>query len=418
MTRVAACMLTVCAAIALAAGCSEFKFFGAKKEKESDEALAAKDPNTPKAPPAKINATTYFAAGQLHEREGSFYAAAEQYFKATQADHNYTQAYNRLGIVYDRLRLYDQAEVALLHAISISPDQAHLRNNLAFHYMLQNNLEHAEAVLRDALQVKPDYARARMNLGVVLTRMGRTDEAVAAFAVVLPMDAAYYNVGLLCANDRRLNQARGAFVQALALNPANYEAKLQLDKLGGPQTGDAMPAATVALTGTNEPAPTPPSATPIGEPQRAPGPSAPPSMKAAPAKSRVMPAARPGATPARPTDATVAPAVRSAPVTAAADFAVRTVPAGGVPLAEPERSANTPVTPPAPRSAPIASPAAAPKPASTNGPTPPTPAQWDPPSGNTSFLLPPSPMTLAELPSPVEVGDPNCPDEPIALTQR
>jgi len=201
------------------------------------------------APIPKIKPATHFAAGQVHEREGNFPAAVEQYSRAVKGDPKFVAAFNRLGIVYDRLKLYPQADAAFQRAIELAPDLACLRNNLAFSLMLQGKYELAEDALCDALRLKPQYHRAQMNLAVVYARTGRATEAIDLFAQNLPRHVACYNVGVLCIVDQRLDEARDAFNQALALNPASREARLQLDRLDGlsnDPTGTARRALTQA----------------------------------------------------------------------------------------------------------------------------------------------------------------------------
>ena len=196
-------------------------------------------PDVPSAPPAKINASTYYAAGQLHEREGNMAAAVEQYTRATEADPRYLPAWNRLGMVYDKLRMFDKAENAFIRALELSPGQAYIQNNVGFHYMLAGNFPKAESMLRAALAGRPNYVRASMNLAVVLTRTGRVDEAVDTFASVIPRDMAYYNVGVLCATDHRYDEARSAFASALAINPSSAETRTQLDAINRMSGGGA-----------------------------------------------------------------------------------------------------------------------------------------------------------------------------------
>ena len=201
-------------------------------------------------PRPKINATTYYAAGQVHEREGNLRAAAEQYFRAIAADRKYTMAYNRLGIVYDRMEQHDKAVAAFTQALELSPDSAFLMNNLAYSYMLRGEYEKAEPLLRKAIQTNSTYRRAWVNLGVTLTRLDHCDEAADAFAHALPQESAHLNVGLLLVADMKYDKARHAFEQSLKVNPTSQAARTQIERLDAlckdPTSGPAVELAAAA----------------------------------------------------------------------------------------------------------------------------------------------------------------------------
>lgn len=220
-----------CAVLLSTTGCGSSLFHRTPKDNPS----AAKDKDDKRkitdAPPAKINPITHFAAGQVHERENHLLAAADQYRRAIAADPKYVMAYNRLGIVCQRLKMHPEADEAFEKAIGLAPTAAFLHNNLAYARMMQGDYARAEASLRDALRLDASYKKARMNLGVVLARTRRTTEAVEQFGLVVPHDVAYYNVAVLAVADGRFDEARGAFEQVVALNPDASDAKRQLVRL-------------------------------------------------------------------------------------------------------------------------------------------------------------------------------------------
>lgn len=198
----------------------------------------------------KINATTFFAAGQIHEREGNLTAAAEQYFRSIQADEKFVAGYNRLGIVYDKMDQYEKSVAAFRRAIELSPSAAFLHNNLAYAHMHRGDYDKAEPALRESLRLNPGYKRAQVNLGVTLARQGRYEESATAFGQALPAESAQLNVGLLAVADGRYEQARQSFERALQINPASAAAKEQLARLNAltadPTSGPAVKLAAAA----------------------------------------------------------------------------------------------------------------------------------------------------------------------------
>ncbi|RME40309.1 MAG: tetratricopeptide repeat protein, partial [Planctomycetota bacterium] len=182
-------------------------------------------------PPPKILPQTHFAAGRLFEARGQFAKAIEQYRKATLVNHDYFEAFHRLGVLLSLTGQHEEAMAALTRAVELRPDDAFAHNNLGFELMLQKRLAEAENQYRQAIVLKPDFARAYINLGIVQARQHRFDEALASFRVVLPDVDAYYNVGLMYRAQNRFAEAADAFRHVLALNPQFDAARRQLERL-------------------------------------------------------------------------------------------------------------------------------------------------------------------------------------------
>ena len=102
-------------------------------------------------PAPRILPITHFAAAELLEEGGHYVQALQQYRKAIALNHGYAEAYNRAGILWDRLGRYDEADRALAEAISLRPDYALYYNNLGFSYLLQHRYVEAESMFSEAL---------------------------------------------------------------------------------------------------------------------------------------------------------------------------------------------------------------------------------------------------------------------------
>jgi protein O-GlcNAc transferase len=268
MMRLATC-LAVCTLLA-AAGCKQPDGAGGLTDaartrtetKDARELLAIKP-----APPPDINAATRLSAGRMFEAEGNLPAAAEQYRLAIAGDPNNIEAYTRLGVACNRMQRFEEATTAFMRAIELAPDKAYLHNNLGFCFVLQERFDDAERCFRNAIALRPDYQRARMNLGTVLAHNGRTDEAVAEFEKAVPRDAAFYNLGLILASNRKFDAAERAFRDSLALNPDSRDAATQIERLAQLRTasessraasaGSPGDAAGMALSAAPSPPPPP-----------------------------------------------------------------------------------------------------------------------------------------------------------------
>lgn len=174
---------------------------------------------------------TYMAAGRLHESQGKLALALEQYRLAIKTEPKYVEAYNRIGIVLDRMSHFKEADRAFLKAIELAPTFPHLHNNLGFSYTMQSRWQEAEQALHKAIGLKPDFTRARINLAMVLAQQSRFDQAFTYFRAGLPLADAYYNIGLMYQSKGMATEAARAYKAALKRNPELVAAQKRLEKL-------------------------------------------------------------------------------------------------------------------------------------------------------------------------------------------
>ena len=175
-----------------------------------------------------INPETFLATGRLMESQGNLVQAAKNYQQACQARPDYVAAWNRLGIICDKLGRYGQAEEAFNQAIQRAPKAAFLHNNLGFSCLLAGKYSQAEKHLRQALKLNGHFQRARMNLGLALAKQDQFDAALGEFKKVLPEAQAYYNLGYLHRQDSRWGQAGDCYKRALEIDPSLADAKVNL----------------------------------------------------------------------------------------------------------------------------------------------------------------------------------------------
>lgn len=187
--------------------------------------------DAPEAMPPNILPETHYAAGQLFEAQGLYGKAIQQYQRATLLNHNYAQAYHRLGVLLGRVGRHEQALAALQKAAEISPQDAVIRNDLGYELATQSHWAQAEEHLRAAIDTRPNFRRAHINLGLVLTKLDRIEDALATFQQVLPEPDAYYNVGLLLRGEKRYQDAAACFEQVLRLDPQFIAAATQLEEI-------------------------------------------------------------------------------------------------------------------------------------------------------------------------------------------
>lgn len=81
------------------------------------------------------------------------------------------------GAAAAKLGQYAEAVPFFERALTLSPDNASLLNNLAMAHAANGEADRAEEMLRKALEKKPDDVRIRQNLGIVLGLKGQHEQA-------------------------------------------------------------------------------------------------------------------------------------------------------------------------------------------------------------------------------------------------
>lgn len=227
--------------VAFGSGCnSEFRDKWTQLFDRSDRKPDAADVR--EAPDPEIAPETHYASGLMLERQGNFVGAVRQFTRAVQGNPEMVDGHNRLGMAHTRLGDFDSAEKAFRRAIELESEAPALHNNLGFCLLTAGKYSGAETAFRDALELAPDFERARMNLGIALARQRRLGDAAVEFSRVVPAEAAYYNVGVVCMEMNDTQQAERAFREALSVKPDYEPAIKRLASLDGRRTTPVAPA--------------------------------------------------------------------------------------------------------------------------------------------------------------------------------
>jgi tetratricopeptide (TPR) repeat protein len=121
--------------------------------------------------------------GRLYQFRRADYAKAAGCYVRQLKIRETPVVHNLLGLCFQELARYADAERAFLTAIRLAPGEYAYRANLAEFYMLTLQYERAEPIYRDALALPIQHSATRAALrrqyACLLSRMGRTDDAVA-----------------------------------------------------------------------------------------------------------------------------------------------------------------------------------------------------------------------------------------------
>lgn len=118
--------------------------------------------------------------GNTHDQLGQFEKSLQFHDKAIQADPENHQAYVDRGVIFRRLRRYDQAETSYDKALELKPDSAELHTSIGALAIYQEKYDKAVKHLELALQLDDSVAVCHSNLALAYASIGRFSEAQAS----------------------------------------------------------------------------------------------------------------------------------------------------------------------------------------------------------------------------------------------
>ena len=131
-------------------------------------------------------ADLYLLQARIQMAQGSDVAAIQSLRSAIDADPNFVEAHNNLGVLLHRARNEQEAISHLSLAIELRPDFAEAFLNLSNAYKGNGQLVESEQAIRRALEARPSFAQAYFNLGLLyldtefpgMSRVQRLESAI------------------------------------------------------------------------------------------------------------------------------------------------------------------------------------------------------------------------------------------------
>ena len=163
-------------------------------------------------------------------------------------DHGCSICWNNLGTSLSLQKRHAEAEVAFRQAFALRPRRALLASNVATALHGQNKVKEAEEMFHLALGLDPNLPRPLASLGAVYAQQGRYAESLPYYRRAFAQDpefaglASNYSRSLVAraAEERRAGRtgiAMALLQEALAVNPADAEARRQLQALPAEPAG-------------------------------------------------------------------------------------------------------------------------------------------------------------------------------------
>ena len=163
-----------------------------------------------------LNIEAMLEVGRAHIARGhAFYgiAALEQARDLAPRD---WRPLSLLGVAYQQVRRFEDAQAAWQSALAISPDQPEVLNNMAMALMGSGQMVEAEGLLRRAVAHPQASLQIRQNLALSLGLQGRTQEAETLLRRELPPEAVDQNLQWLSQRTQGASSSQPAATPATA----------------------------------------------------------------------------------------------------------------------------------------------------------------------------------------------------------
>jgi tetratricopeptide (TPR) repeat protein len=192
------------------------------------DALDAQHSRFEAAEDPPLNAQTRFAAGQFAESQNATANAIAQYREAIKLDPNHQPSLYRLGILYAQVKDYPNAIATWKQYIEATGGSATGYGNLGFCHELASQTREAEDAYKTGISRNPNDQLCRVNYGLMLARLGRTNEAVLQLQAVLTPAEVHYNLASVYEQQEKIEQAKAEYRKALELDPTLYDAQTRM----------------------------------------------------------------------------------------------------------------------------------------------------------------------------------------------
>ncbi len=205
------------------------------------------------------NAQAYQAIGLTYQKMRDYAKAADSFKMATTVDPKYVSAYFALGqLQLISLKKFDRAQGSLRKVLDLDPNyeegkakdllaNAYLKQGATYHR--QKNYKAAAAQYVSATQIDPSSARTFYNLGLAYKQGREYSKAIDALSTATALDArydkAYRALGDIYKATRKNNKAISAYSKAVQANPKDVRAYRNLAQVYSSNKQYAKAAATL-----------------------------------------------------------------------------------------------------------------------------------------------------------------------------
>ncbi len=132
-----------------------------------------------------LNISACYNLAMLQQRGNDHQGAITIYKTVLEAQPDFGQAWNNLGVAYRETINPDEALSCFQKAVKFAPEMAEAWNNLGVAQDEFNMVENSSTSYKTAIDLRPDYSSAHFNLGMSLQKLKRFQEAEEHYKKVL-----------------------------------------------------------------------------------------------------------------------------------------------------------------------------------------------------------------------------------------
>ncbi len=122
------------------------------------------------------------------EKDSIMKLAVKELRKSLEIYPPFVDAWNQLGVLYNKLKDLNEAMNCYNTALRYNPNEPTVHNNIGTIFFESGNYPEAEKAFLKAIQINPNYIDAFNNLGSVQGMMKRYDEAIISFQNAIRLD--------------------------------------------------------------------------------------------------------------------------------------------------------------------------------------------------------------------------------------
>ena len=182
------------------------------------EALREEAPDSPEL---------HAGLGLAHFALGAWQPARRALQRSVELDPESAAARNALGALLDRIGEGEAARDEFRAAHRLDPENAEILGNLGTSYLMSGEFELAVEALEHATHIDPSAGALRNSLGIALGRIGRMDDAFAAFRAVGSEAQARNNLGYVYFLNGEYDLAMAEYENAIGVTAEQLPSVLQ-----------------------------------------------------------------------------------------------------------------------------------------------------------------------------------------------
>ena len=150
------------------------------------------------------------------------------YNKSIEIKNDYAEAYNNLGVVFQKLYNLNEAIINYKKSLIYKSNFSEAHNNLGSAYFKLGKFEEAIEEFNHSIKIKDDYFEAYTNLGNTLSELGKHEEAIVNYEHAISINRDYVeahsNKGSALSKLYKYEEAIKSHKEALKINPKSAEA--------------------------------------------------------------------------------------------------------------------------------------------------------------------------------------------------